>query len=133
MEKWHESNLCNKIMEQKSTKHEHTIDASGKSLGRVASEVAKALMGKMNSSYTPHHAPHTEVLVRHAKKLLISEKKRSIERVRYTGYPGGLRKETLGSYMTRRGVEEALRRAVKGMLPRNTLLVGRMKNLKIEE
>ena len=99
----------------------------------MASEVAKALMGKMNSSYTPHHAPSTKVLVQHTAKLHISEKKRSIEHTRYTGYPGGLRQETLGSYMARRGKSETLRRTVRGMLPRNQQLTERMKNLKIEE
>jgi len=113
---------------------ECNIDAAGKSLGRVASEAAKALMGKTTASYTPHIRSTVKVVVSNAGKLRITEKKR-LQKIytRYSGYPGGLKKESLGSLAGRLGNGEALRKAVKGMLPRNTMLVDRLKNLSIKE
>lgn len=112
----------------------YSIDASGKSLGRVASEAAKALMGKTSASYTPHVRSNVAVTISNAGKLHISEKKRLGKiYTTYSGYPGGLKRESLGSLSGRKGNAEALRRAVKRMLPRNTMLVARMKNLLITE
>lgn len=112
----------------------HSIDAAGKSLGRVASEAAKALMGKTHASYTPHIRSQVKVEITNAGKLRISEKKR-LQKVytRYSGYPGGLKHESLGSLRGRSGASAALRHAVKGMLPRNTMLVARLKNLIIKD
>lgn len=112
----------------------YSIDAAGKALGRVASEAAKALMGKTHASYTPHVRSQVRVEISNASKIHMSEKKR-LQKIytRYTGYPGGLRKESLGSLRGRSGASAALRHAVKGMLPRNTMLVGRMKNLTIKD
>jgi len=112
----------------------HSIDATGKSLGRIASEAAKALMGKMHASYTPHVRSQVKVEISNASKIHMPEKKR-LQKIytRYTGYPGGLRKETLQALRARSGASAALRIAVKGMLPRNTMLVARLKNLLIKE
>ena len=112
----------------------HTIDAAGKALGRVASEAAKALMGKMRPDYTPNKNSGVKVTVTNAGKLYIREKKRvQKEYLSYSGYPGGLKRESLGSLVGRKGKAEALRRAVKRMLPRNTMLVARLKKLSIAE
>ena len=112
----------------------YTIDAAGRSLGRVASEAAKALMGKTTADYTPHIRSNVKVVVANASKLRITEKKRLQKTyTRYSGYPGGLKKESLGSLIGRRGASDALRHAVKGMLTRNTMLVARLKNLQISE
>jgi large subunit ribosomal protein L13 len=112
----------------------HSIDAAGKSLGRIASEAAKALMGKTHASYTPHVRSRVVVEITNASKIYMPEKKR-LQKIytRYSGYPGGLKHESLGSLRGRSGASAALRHAVKGMLPRNTMLVGRMKNLIISE
>lgn len=91
-------------------------------------------MGKTHASYTPHIHSNVKVTITNASKIHLSEKKR-LQKVytRYSGYPGGLKHESLGSLRGRSGASAALRIAVKGMLPRNTMLVARMKNLIISE
>jgi len=117
-------------MEQKT----HTIDAAGKTLGRVASEAAKALMGKKSADYTPHIRSDVRVEVQNASRLYIREKKRlQKEYTTYSGYPGGLKHETLANLSARKGYAEAVRRAVRRMLPRNTMLTARLKNLIVTE
>ena len=112
----------------------HTIDAAGKTIGRVASEAAKALMGKMSPQYTPNIRSQVKVKITNASRLYIREKKRvSKIYTSYTGYPGGLRKERLEELAARKGVGEPLRRAIERMLPRNTFRTARMKNLNISE
>ncbi|NBV77103.1 50S ribosomal protein L13 [bacterium] len=112
----------------------HTIDAAGKSLGRVASEAAKHLIGKTLSSYTPNKTSGTIVVITNASKLLVSEKKRLTKVYEhYSQYPGGLKREKLSSLSARKGMSAVIRTAVQGMIPRNTLRVGRMKNLTITE
>lgn len=111
-------------------KRTYTIDAAGKTLGRVASEAAKALMGKTSADYTPHIRSNVEVTVTNAGKLYIRDKKRTGKiYTTYSQYPGGLKRESLSSLTARRGIGEAVRRAVRKMLPRNTMLTARMKNL----
>ncbi len=112
----------------------HAIDAAGKSLGRVASEAAKALMGKTSASYTPHIFSNVKVTITNASKIAMREKKRLAKTyTRYSGYPGGLKRETFSSLSSRSGTGAALRIAVRRMMPRNTMLVARMKNLSIKE
>ncbi len=112
----------------------HNIDAAGKTLGRVASEAAKALMGKMRADYTPNKSSGVKVTVSNAGKIYMSEKKRSGKiYTTYSGYPGGQKVESLASLNARKGKGEALRRAVKRMLPRNTMLVARLKNLTVTD
>jgi len=112
----------------------HNIDAAGKTLGRVASEAAKALMGKMRADYTPNKSSDVKVTVENAGKLYMSEKKRAGKiYTTYSGYPGGQKVESLASLNARKGKSEALRRAVKRMLPRNTMLTSRLKNLTVIE
>lgn len=115
-----------------ATNDTYLIDAAGKSLGRVASEAAKALMGKMRADYVPNKNSGVKVSVTNADKLHITEKKRTQKSyTSYSGYPGGLKRESLSSLVGRKGKQEAIRRAVKRMLPRNTMLVARLKNLSI--
>lgn len=112
----------------------YTIDAAGKSLGRVASAAAKALMGKTRADYTPHIESGVKVTITNASKLFIREKKRASKVYQnYSGYPGGLREETLANLSARKGYSEAVRLAVKRMLPRNTMLTTRLKNLTVTE
>ncbi|HEY4521173.1 MAG TPA: 50S ribosomal protein L13 [Candidatus Paceibacterota bacterium] len=121
-------------MVEKTETKQYKIDAAGRSLGRVASDAAKALMGKALPTYTPHILSNVKVIIANASKIRTTEKKR-LQKIytTYSGYPGGLKKESLGNLVGRKGSSEAIRRAVKGMLPRNTMLVARLKNLSITE
>lgn len=112
----------------------YSIDAKGRTLGRVAAEAAKALMGKTSAQFTPHHAPSTKVVIKNASELRIGEKKRlSKTYMNYSGYPGGVRLETLSSLSKRKGYGAVLKNAISRMLPRNASRAIRMKNLTIHE
>lgn len=112
--------------------NEYTIDAAGKTLGRVASEAAKALMGKMSPTYTPHSRSHIKVCVVNASKISVREKKRARKIYKtYSGHPSGQRLESYKQLSARCGEGEPLRRAVARMLPRNTFHKARMKSLVI--
>jgi large subunit ribosomal protein L13 len=108
------------------------IDAQNKKLGRVATEVAMVLMGKNNPSYQRNIVPEVEVEVINASKMDITEVKKG-EKVykTYSGYPGGQKVEKLGALVERKGYSEALKRAVKGMLPDNKLKARMLINIKI--
>lgn len=110
------------------------IDAKGKSLGRVASEAAKILMGKDTPAYEPHLIQGDGVHILNAGQINMTEKKlKQKEYARYTGYPGGLRFETLEKVISKHGYEEAFRKAIYGMLPANKLRARLMKLLKVTE
>jgi large subunit ribosomal protein L13 len=110
----------------------YTVDAKGRTLGRVASEAASALLGKKSTNYVKNFVLPVEVEITNASGLTISEKKLSQkEYVHYTGYPGGLRTTTLSMLKDKKGIEEVLRKAVDGMIPRNKLRKDRMKRLTI--
>lgn len=113
---------------------EYTIDAKEKKIGRVASAAAKILMGKNVPSYKPNVAPDVEVKIVNAGQIdiPISKFKTKIY-THYSGYPGGLKKETLEKIMDTKGVGEVLRKAVRGMLPANKLRSVMLKNLKISK
>ncbi|MBX4209379.1 50S ribosomal protein L13 [Candidatus Parcubacteria bacterium] len=112
----------------------HTIDAQAKKIGRIASEAAKVLMGKNSPSYAPNVVPEIEVHIINASKADVSEKKKD-EKIyrRYTGYPGGLIDTTLKRMIEKKGMGEAFRIAIKGMLPKNKITPKIMKNLVITE
>ncbi|MBM3272389.1 50S ribosomal protein L13 [Candidatus Kaiserbacteria bacterium] len=110
----------------------HTIDAAGKTLGRVAAEAAKALMGKTRADYTPNVRSDVKVTITNADKLFIrGTKKAQKVYTTYSGYPGGLYKESLQQMINRGGNAMALRTAIERMLPRNTMRTPRLKNLTI--
>lgn len=111
-----------------------TIDAAGRTLGRVASEAAKMLMGKTLASYTPNIRSDVKVTVVNASKIYSRERKRkSTIYTTYSGYPGGQKKESLAHLIERKGQSEAVRRAVQRMLPNNTMRTARMRNLIVTE
>ncbi|MBI5469735.1 uL13 family ribosomal protein [Candidatus Kaiserbacteria bacterium] len=113
---------------------EHTIDAAGQSLGRVAANAAKALMGKMRADYTPNKLSSVKVTIKNTAKLILSESKLTGKIFQnYSGYPGGRRDETLGNLTSRKGRAAAVKLAITRMLPRNTMRTARLKNLVIEE
>ncbi len=107
------------------------VDASGKTLGRLATQVADALRGKRKPEYTPHCDVGDFVVVVNAEKVAVTGNKRAEKRYyRHSGYPGGLRSRTLAQMLDRRP-EEVLRLAVKGMMPRNRLARQQLCKLKI--
>jgi len=115
-------------------KQEVTIDATGKALGRVASEVAVLLRNKKSAEFERHIAPEIKVSVINASQMDITDKKKR-EKIyhHYSGYPGGLKSQTLANVIAKKGYREALETAIKGMLPGNKLRAVMMKNLKITD
>ena len=112
---------------------EHTIDAKGQSLGRVASEAAKILLGKNTTTVKKNAVALVTVRIINASGLEIADKKMTQKTYHsHSGYPGSDRAHKLKDIIAKKGHEEALKRAVKGMIPGNTLRDKRMKNLVIE-
>ena len=110
-----------------------TIDASGKTLGRVASAAAKALMGKTSPDYAPNVAPKVTVEIHNAQQTKMTEKRiNETMHERYSGYPGGLRFASNKNIIEGKGIRELYRLAVYNMLPANKLRTGMMKNLVIK-
>ncbi len=110
-----------------------TIDANNKTLGRVASAAAKALLGKHAADFARNVVSPVEVKVTGVEGMKISgDKAVQKEYVRYSGYPGGQKVETYEQLTERRGNREVLRRAILGMLPKNKLQMRRIKLLTIE-
>jgi len=108
----------------------HLVDADGLVLGRLASEVARILRGK----HRPYFAPNVDtgdyvVVVNADKVVLTSDKAGKKFAYRHSGYPGGLKQRSYAEMMATRP-EEVVRRAVRGMLPKNTL--GRQMLLKLK-
>jgi large subunit ribosomal protein L13 len=111
----------------------YTVDAQGRTLGRVASEAAQGLLGKRSAHYVQNKVLPVEVTIVNSDKILITEKREKQKTyIRYTGYPGGLREMTLTEMKTKKGIQEIIRKAVDGMIPRNKLRKDRMKRLLIK-
>jgi large subunit ribosomal protein L13 len=109
----------------------YLVDADGRTLGRLATQIADLLRGKGKPQYTPHVDSGDFVVVVNAEKVRVTGKKLEQKRYyRHSGYPGGLRERTLAEQLERRP-EDVLRRAVKGMLPRNRLASRQLVKLKI--
>src|SRR5215211_3839778 len=109
----------------------YVVDAEGKTLGRLATQVADALRGKNKPEYTPHCDTGDFVIVLNAARVRVSGNKLADKLYyRHSGYPGGLRSRTLGEMLQRRP-EEVVRKAVKGMLPRNRLSRQQLRKLKV--
>jgi large subunit ribosomal protein L13 len=107
------------------------VDARGKTLGRLATQIADMLRGKRKPEYTPHIDTGDFVVVVNAEKIHVTGDKMSQKRYwRHSGYPGGIRSRTLGEMLERRP-EEVIRKAVKGMLPRNRLARRQITKLKV--
>jgi len=107
------------------------VDASGQRLGTLASRIALVLEGKHKPTYATHMDTGDHVIVLNASRLDLGRNKAEQKKYsRHSGYPGGYREETLGHLLERRP-EEVIRRAVKGMLPRNKLGAQQLRKLKI--
>jgi large subunit ribosomal protein L13 len=109
----------------------YVVDAEGRTLGRLATQIADALRGKRKPEYTPHVDTGDFVIVVNADKVVVTGNKLEAKRYhRHSGYPGGIRSRTLGEQLKRRP-EEVIRRAVRGMLPRNRLARRQLTKLKV--
>jgi large subunit ribosomal protein L13 len=107
------------------------VDAEGKTLGRLATVIADRLRGKNKPTFTPHVDTGDFVVVVNAEKIAVTGKKLDEKMYyRHSGYPGGLRSRSLRDQLERQPTE-VLRKAVKGMLPRNKLGRAQLTKLKI--
>ena len=107
------------------------IDAEGQTLGRLASTIANLLRGKNKPQYTPHVDTGDFVVVINSDKVVVSGNKLTDKKYyRHSGYPGGLKVETFQSLMEKNPVA-AVEKAVKGMLPHNTLGQEQFNKLKV--
>jgi large subunit ribosomal protein L13 len=113
------------------TREWYLVDADGQTLGRLATRLADLLRGKGKPQFTPHVDTGDFVVVVNAEKIAVTGNKLDSKiYYRHSGYPGGLRERTLREQLARRP-EEVLRKAVKGMLPRNRLGRQQLTKLKI--
>jgi large subunit ribosomal protein L13 len=109
----------------------YVVDADGMVLGRVASEVARVLRGKHKPIFAPHIDTGDHVIVVNADKVVLTAGKAERKEVfRYSGFPGGLKRQSYAQVLERHP-EEAVRRTVRGMLPRNRLGRQMLKKLKV--
>ena len=109
----------------------YLVDAEGKTLGRLATQIADTLRGKGKPEYTPHVDTGDFVVVVNADKIAVTGKKLDDKLYyRHSGYPGGLKSRPLRDELERRPTE-VLRKAVKGMLPRTRLARAQIRKLKI--
>jgi len=107
------------------------VDAAGQTLGRLATQIAGMLRGKHKPEFTPHVDTGDFVVVINAEKIRVTGDKLNSKRYwRHSGYPGGIRSRTLGE-MLERQPEEVIRKAVRGMLPRNRLARKQLLKLKV--
>src|SRR5438552_15994698 len=109
----------------------YVVDAEGQTLGRLATRIADTLRGKGKPQYTPHGDPGDFVVVVNAEKIAVTGNKLDEKMYyRHSGYPGGLKERPLRDQLERQPTE-VLRKAVKGMLPRNRLARQQLTKLKI--
>jgi large subunit ribosomal protein L13 len=107
------------------------VDATDETLGRLATRIARVLEGKHKPTYAPHLDSGDHVIVLNAAKVAVSSDKKTTKvYIRHSGYPQGLKQETLGHLLERRP-EEVIRRAVKGMLSHDRLGAQQLRKLKI--
>ena len=106
------------------------VNAKGKSCGRLSTHIANILNGKHSVTYAPNIVPAVQVRVENVSEMTISKKKKKQKvYIRYTGYPGGLRKRTLEKELEVKGHEGVLRRSIAGMLPKNKLRTEKLKRI----
>jgi len=122
-----------KQTDQEKNRVWYKVDATGKTLGRLAVDIAKKLTGKDKAYYSDFRDAGSFVIVENANQISVSGKKLA-EKVyySYSGYKGNLKSITLGELL-KKNPGKALRYAVRGMLPKNKLRDARMKRLKIEK
>ena len=109
----------------------YLVDASGKTLGRLATEIARRLRGKHKAEYTPHVDTGDYIVVVNAEKIAVTGNKEA-DKIYYhhTGFPGGIRGVSLGK-LREKAPERILQNAVRGMIPHNPLGRACLRKLKI--
>ena len=113
------------------TRSWHVVDAEGLVLGRLSTEVARLLRGKHKPMYAPHIDTGDHVIVVNAAKVVMTAGKADKQLVyRHSGYPGGLRSQTYADLLATRP-EEAVRRAIRGMVPKGSLGRKMLRKLKV--
>lgn len=109
----------------------YVIDAEGKTLGRMAAEIAHRLRGKHKAEYTPHVDTGDYIVVVNAEKVAVTGKKATDKKYyRHSGYPGGLKTSTFNE-MIENSPEDVITLAVKGMMPRTPLGRAMLRKLKV--
>ncbi len=109
----------------------HVVDAEGMVLGRLATEVARLLRGKHKPIFTPHLDVGDHVIIVNADKVVLTRGKAETKLVyHHTGYPGGIRSTTYADRLAK-APEDAVRRTVRGMLPKNRLGRQMLRKLKV--
>ncbi|MCD4739214.1 MAG: 50S ribosomal protein L13 [Anaerolineae bacterium] len=109
----------------------YLVDATGQTLGRLATEIARILRGKHKPQYTPHIDSGDYVVVINASKIEVTGRKLDQKKYyRFSGYPSGLKEKTLRQMMEKSS-DQVIKKAVKGMLPRNILGRQILKKLKV--
>jgi large subunit ribosomal protein L13 len=109
----------------------HVIDAEGMVLGRLCTEAARLLRGKHKTMFAPHMDTGDHVIIINASKIVMTSGKAESHMVhRYSGYPGGLKSETYANLLARKPAD-AIRRSIKGMLPKGPLGRQMVKKLKV--
>ncbi|MBT3248441.1 MAG: 50S ribosomal protein L13 [Actinobacteria bacterium] len=99
----------------------HVVDAEGLILGRLATEVASVLRGKHKPTFTPHLDTGDHVIIINADKVVLTGAKAEDKKVYdHSGFPGGLRTRSYGDFLADKP-EEAVRRTISGMIPKNRL------------
>lgn len=109
----------------------YVVDAEDLVLGRMSTEVARILRGKHKPTFTPNMDMGDHVIVVNASNVVLTNNKAETKLVhRHSGYPGGLRSQTYGDLLAKKP-EDAIRRTIKGMLPRNRLGAQMLTKLKV--
>jgi large subunit ribosomal protein L13 len=109
----------------------YVVDADGLVLGRMATEVARLLRGKHKPIFAPHLDTGDHVIIVNAAKIVLTADKAEKKKIfRHSGYPGGIREQTFADLLAKKP-QEAVRRSIRGMLPRNRLGRAQLKKLKI--
>ena len=109
----------------------HVVDADGMVLGRLATEVARVLRGKHKPIFAPHMDTGDFVVIVNADKVVLTSDKASKKMAyRHSGYPGGLKSISYGELLEKKP-EEAVRKAIKGMLPKSPLGRSMLRKLKV--
>ena len=109
----------------------HIVDAEGLVLGRMSTEVARILRGKHKPTFTPNLDTGDHVIIINADKVVLTSDKAGAKMIyRHTGYPGGIRSKSYADMMDQQPAE-AVRRTVKGMLPKTRLGRAQLSKLKV--
>lgn len=124
-------NLTTMAKDDKSNMQWFTFDATGKTLGRFAVEIARVLRGRHKPTFTPHIDTGDGVIVINADKIVVTGAK-AAQKVytTYTGYPGGHKERTFREMVARKP-SLVLQHAVRGMLPKNRLSRAQLKRLRV--